>query len=397
MTTTRGLHSVLLLTRSQLRSAGVAAAIGLGCAAASDESGDPEDGSFSGAKADGFCAEEGSPEAVGILAFVNDPKTSVDLLDRATSNGGVGLDRRAAEGIVEDRPFATLAELDLVPFVGVMSCGALLRHACEVEGRCETTTSCQTDTFETRPARTAYDSHCEELLLAILASRPTENADESVTDPTTRCEDLPTTERRAFDWVATEFDTPPAEFAESFGEFSIVEIGFETDTDVALLHVIEENNFTPFHVMLDGDALAMIWTTDGLSAGVDWFCGGTGMPAEAPDEFCLGALTDDAALCDASAVEHEEIARTVEEARAAGEELVNAAIVEHANAHDLGDDASITADVAACESAVVVTLTTDGVAAETYRVVDSTRGLGITVLTRTDAAGATSIVCAFPE
>ena len=118
--------------------------------------------------------------------------------------------------------------------------------------------------------------------------------------------------------------------------------------------MIEEDSFTPFHVMLDGDALAMIWTTDGLSAGVDWFCGGSGMPADAPDEFCLGALTDDAVLCDASAADHTEVTRTVAEARAAGEELVNAAIVEHANAHELADDASVTGDVATCEAAVVV-------------------------------------------
>lgn len=393
MTTIRGrLPSIL-----PFRVAAVAGAFALGCTLASDEAGDPENGTFSGPKADGFCAEEGSPEAAGILAFVNDPATSVDVLDRSSGDGGVGLDRRAAQNIVAERPFATLAELDLVPFVGVMTCGALLHHACEIEARCAGAAMCEPDVFEPRPARTAYDSGCEDVLLALLAARPTGNVDAAVTDASKRCEELPMVERRAFDWVAGEFDAPAPEFSEAFGEFSIVRVGVDAERDVGLVHVIEEDSFTPFHVVLEGDALAAIWTTDGLSAGVDWFCGGRGEPADAPDEFCLGALTDDAALCDPASVEHVTVTRRVDEARGDTQDLTSAAIVEHAREHELADDASIEADLAACPSSAVVTLTTANVEPQTYRVVDSTRGLGVTVLARTDAAGATTIVCAHPE
>ncbi len=368
------------------------------CSVESDETADPEDGSFSGPKADGFCAEEGSPEAEGILALVNDAKTTAAELDRATKDGGAGLDRRAAENIVKARPFATLAELDEVPFVGVNTCGALLHHACDVQGRCTGGVgTCDPDAFEARPQRTEYDSTCEAVLLALVSSSPTENADTSVTDATARCAELGPAERQAFDWVATAFDTPVAEFSDAFGEFSVVRVGL-ADDDVGLVHVVEEDNFTPFHVVFAGEALAAIWTTDGLSAGVDWFCGGTGQPADAPDEFCLGALTDDAALCDAATATHETITRTVADARAEPETLVNAAIVEHAREHDLADAASIEADVASCsESVVIAALTTTGVPVQTYRVVDSTRGSGITVLTRTNAAGDTTIVCGHPE
>jgi len=376
---------------------GTVGVLALGCSVDSDEPGDPEDGSFSGSKADGFCAEEGSPQAAGILALVNDPATSVDELDRPTSDGGAGLDRRAAQNIVEERPFATLAELDLVPFVGVNTCGALLRHACDVQGRCDVA-ACEPDRFEPRPSRTAYDSGCEDVLLALLAARPTGTEEVLVTDATLRCEELPTTERRAFDWVAAEFDTPAAEFSDTFGEFSVIRVGVDGQNGVGLVHVIEQDSFTPFHVVLEDNALAAIWTTDGLSAGVDWFCGGHGEPAEAPDEFCLGALTDDAALCDPTAVDHVDVTRTVAEARTDTQDLVNAAIVEHAGEHQLADDASVEADVAACPpSAAVVKVASDGVATQTYRVVDSTRGLGVTVLTRTDGDGATRFVCANPE
>ena len=301
-------------------------------------------------------------------------------LDRATSKGGAGLDKRAAEGIVKERPFATLAELDLVPFVGVNTCGALLRHACDVEGRCETTTACEAETFEQLPTRTSYDSHCEDSLLALVAARPTSNKDASVTDATARCEELPTTERRAFDWVASEFDTPPAEFADNFGEFSISTVGLDAEGDVALLHVIEEDSFTPFHVMLDGDALAMIWTTDGLSAGVDGSAAAPACPQTHPTSSASAPSPTTPCCAMRAKPSTRKIPRTVGEARAAGEELVNAAIVEHANAHDSADDTSVTADVATCESAVVVALTAEGAPAETYRVVDSTRGLGIAVL-----------------
>lgn len=68
--------------------------------------------------------DPGSPEALGILAFVNLPETTLALLDV-----DVGLDRRAATNIVAARPFATVAELDAVPYVGRVAMDKLLAWA----------------------------------------------------------------------------------------------------------------------------------------------------------------------------------------------------------------------------------------------------------------------------
>jgi phosphatidylserine/phosphatidylglycerophosphate/cardiolipin synthase-like enzyme len=76
---------------------------------------------FPSGKADGG-VEEGSREAAGILALANG--APFDELD-----GAVGLSRRAAEGIAARRPFATLAELDAVPYVGPAALDALLDYA----------------------------------------------------------------------------------------------------------------------------------------------------------------------------------------------------------------------------------------------------------------------------
>jgi len=72
-----------------------------------------------------------------VLALVNDPATDLSVLD-----GRVGLDRRAASAIVtrrngadgrapteDDVLFATLAELDAVPYVGDVAFGKLVRYA----------------------------------------------------------------------------------------------------------------------------------------------------------------------------------------------------------------------------------------------------------------------------
>lgn len=56
---------------------------------------------------------EGTPAAVGVLAFVNAPATTFEVLD-----DGVPLDRRAAEGIMARRPLGSIAALDDVPYVG---------------------------------------------------------------------------------------------------------------------------------------------------------------------------------------------------------------------------------------------------------------------------------------
>lgn len=97
---------------------------------------DAEDGSFLVGKADGGCVDPDSPAAEGLLSLVNDAAITLAELDDAVTSGGAGLDRRAAEGLVQGRPFATLAELDAVPYVGPHACRALARHACNVHERC---------------------------------------------------------------------------------------------------------------------------------------------------------------------------------------------------------------------------------------------------------------------
>jgi hypothetical protein len=68
--------------------------------------------------------EPGSPEARGIVSFVNDPSTTHELLDVE-----VGLDVRAARGLIDGRPFTTLDEVDAVPWVGRVALEKLLAWA----------------------------------------------------------------------------------------------------------------------------------------------------------------------------------------------------------------------------------------------------------------------------
>lgn len=105
----------------------------VGCA--SDVPGDgPDDDFLVDGKADDQIAE-GSPEAKGILAVVNE--LSEEALDDA-----VGLDLRAAANIfahragvdgleltADDDPFDTLAELDAIPYVGPLAFNKLLAFA----------------------------------------------------------------------------------------------------------------------------------------------------------------------------------------------------------------------------------------------------------------------------
>src|SRR6186713_706554 len=85
---------------------------------------DIEDGANEGfgGKADGGI-EEGSAEARGVLALVNDLDVDVGELDE-----GAGLSKRAATNIVAARPFETLAELDAVAYVGPKTLEALLEY-----------------------------------------------------------------------------------------------------------------------------------------------------------------------------------------------------------------------------------------------------------------------------
>ena len=60
-----------------------------------------------------------SSQAGSVLAFVNHPSTTVDVLDHA-----VALDARAARNLVAGRPFDDVSEVAAVPYLGPKS----LRH-----------------------------------------------------------------------------------------------------------------------------------------------------------------------------------------------------------------------------------------------------------------------------
>jgi len=68
--------------------------------------------------------DPGSPEEAGILAFLHDPATTFELLD-----DDVGLDRRAARGLIDGRPFADIDAVDAVPYVGSVALQTLLDWA----------------------------------------------------------------------------------------------------------------------------------------------------------------------------------------------------------------------------------------------------------------------------
>lgn len=84
---------------------------------------DTADASFADGKADGLQIESGSPAARAILKLAN--TASLVALDAPARDGGVGLDRRAAEGIVAQRPFSRLSGLDAVPYVGPVALSKL--------------------------------------------------------------------------------------------------------------------------------------------------------------------------------------------------------------------------------------------------------------------------------
>lgn len=68
--------------------------------------------------------DAGSPEEAGVLALLNDAATTFELLDVT-----VGLDRRAAQGLIDGRPFASIAAVDAVPYVGRVALAQLLAYA----------------------------------------------------------------------------------------------------------------------------------------------------------------------------------------------------------------------------------------------------------------------------
>ena len=103
------------------------------------------------------------------------------------------------------------------------------------------------------------------------------------------------------------------------------------------------------------DTLVAVWTTDGLSAGVDWYCGGDGEDRSEPEEFCVGALTDDAAWCDPGDADAESLKMTVGEAHEGFSSLAAAAVSAYADDHTLPDDVSVAIEAAVCDDVAAVT------------------------------------------
>lgn len=113
-------------------------ATAVGCSAFGD---DPLDGAgdgFPSGKADG-AIEAGTPEALAVLALVNDPAVTFEELD-----DDARLHRTAAAGIIDyrngpdliagtgdDERYDTLEELDAIPYVGPYALGQLLAYATE--------------------------------------------------------------------------------------------------------------------------------------------------------------------------------------------------------------------------------------------------------------------------
>jgi hypothetical protein len=110
----------------------------LGCTAAEPEDG-RDDAFLSDGKSDSGGVQEGSPEALGILAVAN---TVSDEILRERPPDGVGLGDRAVDNLIyirlgddglpgtaDDGQLATLAELDAVPFIGPIAFAKLLAYA----------------------------------------------------------------------------------------------------------------------------------------------------------------------------------------------------------------------------------------------------------------------------
>ncbi len=109
-----------------------------------DDSSDPvdaADAAFARGKADGATPEDGSPLALAVLRLAN--TASFETLDDPIAQGGVGLDVRAASGIVERREqaeFEKLFELDAVPYVGPVALSRMITFAVD-NGYVEETTT----------------------------------------------------------------------------------------------------------------------------------------------------------------------------------------------------------------------------------------------------------------
>lgn len=127
------------MTPRSTRTLGLPLAIALAMAplaCAGDDPLDDENAGFPDGKSDGGI-DEGSPEALAVLALVNDRAVGLAELDdeaglNATAARNIiahrdGGDRAAATA--DDDPFDSLAELDAVSFVGPIALAALLDYA----------------------------------------------------------------------------------------------------------------------------------------------------------------------------------------------------------------------------------------------------------------------------
>jgi len=72
----------------------------------------------------GSALVDGTPDGVGLLRFLNDPATTFEVLDDE-----VPLDRRAATNLIAARPFSTIAQVDVVKYVGDRSLARLTEFA----------------------------------------------------------------------------------------------------------------------------------------------------------------------------------------------------------------------------------------------------------------------------
>ena len=62
-----------------------------------------------------------SAEANGLIEFLNDDSATFEVLDAI-------IDSRAAEGLVENRPYATIDDVDAVPYVGPVAIAELTAY-----------------------------------------------------------------------------------------------------------------------------------------------------------------------------------------------------------------------------------------------------------------------------
>lgn len=336
-----------------------------------DETLDGRDDTFTGDKADGFCAEDGSVEADGILALVNDDATTAAVLDAPTAKGGAGLDRRAADNIVAARPFDDLAQLDAVPFVGPATCQALRHFACDAQGLCAT---CQADTPTPPPSVTTFDGACPDLLLAIGQADVADSRSVDAVDVANRCTALDDLERRAFDIVATEMQTPLDEL--SGDDFSMGARRLKAGGhDLQIVDIDDLNSGLLWYVVFAEGKPIVTWDSDGLSDIAEWYCGTRpGSFTDSPSELCVQAFFD--IPCDAARAQSQ-VTTSADGAASAGlaPSEVDAVKAYVADA-GLAADTQLSVDLDRCASTESsrVAIARDGAATVTYTVAERPGG-----------------------